>query len=141
MKADQEALLRSRTWHARDWSADRLEWDFPAWRMPQLEAHLSLEPCHPAGGRAADRLERGPAGLGAVPVATRTLSESGAVGPWRRDQVELFSISKLITCMMEPDDEWLCMDFHFNTGALARPLFLELLTQSRLALQKLRYAP
>ncbi len=96
-----------------------------------------LEPCHPAGGRAADRLERGPAGLGAVPVATRTLSESGAVGPWRRDQVELFSISKLITCMMEPDDEWLCMDFHFNTGEVTRPVLRDFQTQVCLAMQKL----
>ena len=63
------------------------------------------------------------------------------MGPWRRDQVELFSISKLITCMMEPDDEWLCMDFHFNTGELTRPLFLQLLTQSRLAMQKLPCPP
>ena len=82
-------------------------------------------------------MERGPAGLGAVPVATRTLSESGAVGPWRRDQVELFSISKLITCMMEPDDEWLCMDFHFNTGEVTRPVLRDFLTQVCLAMQKL----
>ena len=64
-------------------------------------------------------------------MATRALSESGAFGPWRRHQVELFSISKLITCMMEPDDEWLCMDFHFNTGELTRPLSYELLTLER----------
>ena len=28
LEADHKALLRSRMWHSRDWSADRLDWDF-----------------------------------------------------------------------------------------------------------------
>ena len=49
-------------------------------------------------------------------IGTRTLSESGTVGGWRREQVELFCISKLINCMLESDEEFICMDFHFATG-------------------------
>ncbi len=52
-----------------------------------------------------------------VSIGTRTLSESGTVGGWRREQVELFCISKLINCMLESDEEFICMDFHFATGA------------------------
>jgi len=52
-----------------------------------------------------------------VSIGTRTLSESGTVGAWRREQVELFCISKLINCMLESDEEFICMDFHFATGA------------------------
>ena len=53
-----------------------------------------------------------------VSIGTRTLSESGTVGTWRREQVELFCISKLINCVLESDEEFIVMDFHFATGAL-----------------------
>ena len=59
----------------------------------------------------------GPGGPGSVGIGTRTLSESGTVGTWRRAQVELFCISKLINCVLESDEEFICMDFHFATGA------------------------
>lgn len=52
-----------------------------------------------------------------VSIGTRTLSESGTVGHWRREQVELFCISKLINCVLESDEEFIVMDFHFATGA------------------------
>lgn len=40
-----------------------------------------------AGGRALEGQGAGPSGTGVVSVGTRTLSESGTVGDWRRDQV------------------------------------------------------
>ena len=46
----------------------------------------------------------------------RTLSEAGTVGDWDREQVELFCLSHLIHCMLEPDEEFVSMDFHFAVG-------------------------
>ena len=71
-----------------------------------------------SGGRAADGLGSGPAGCGAVSVGTRTLSESGTVGPWQREQVELFCISRLLNCMLENDDEFVFLDCAFAVGTL-----------------------
>ena len=42
-----------------------------------------------AGGRAMEGQGPGPSGPGVVSIGTRTLSESGTVGGWRRDQVLL----------------------------------------------------
>ncbi len=42
-----------------------------------------------AGGRAMEGQGPGPSGTGVVSIGTRTLSESGTVGGWRRDQVQL----------------------------------------------------
>ena len=68
------------------------------------------------GGRAREPAEAGPAGAGAVAVGTRALSEVGTVGHWRRDQVELFCISRLITSQIECDEEFVFMDAHFAVG-------------------------
>ncbi len=40
-----------------------------------------------SGGRAAEAAGAGPGGSGAVAIGTRALSESGAMGEWRREQV------------------------------------------------------
>lgn len=40
-----------------------------------------------AGGRSKEGAGAGPAGTGVVAVGTRTLSESGTVGSWAREQV------------------------------------------------------
>jgi hypothetical protein len=64
-----------------------------------------------AGGRATEGEGVGPLGTGVVAVGTRTLSEAGTVGSWSREQVELFCISKLINCVLETDEEFVCMDF------------------------------
>lgn len=69
-----------------------------------------------AGGRILERSEVGPDGPGVITVGTRTLSESGTVGQWDRQQVELFCISKLINCVLESDEEFIIMDFHFAVG-------------------------
>ena len=58
----------------------------------------------------------GPNGAGVVSVGVRTLNESGTVGSWNREQVELFCISKLINCVLEPDEEFALLDFHFAVG-------------------------
>ncbi|KAG7669392.1 hypothetical protein Ndes2526B_g05713 [Nannochloris sp. 'desiccata'] len=70
-----------------------------------------------AGGRALESPGVvGPSGHGVVAVGTRTLSESGTVGAWSREQVELFCISRLINCVLEANEEFTCMDFHFAVG-------------------------
>ena len=67
-----------------------------------------------AGGRALEEKGMvGPRGHGSVAVGTRALSESGTVGEWEREQVELFCISRLINCILEANEEFICMDFHF----------------------------
>ena len=68
------------------------------------------------GGRAVEGVGPGPSGCGAVAVGTRTLSESGTVGKWSRDQTELFVISKLLNCVLEADEEFAYMDCQFAVG-------------------------
>ena len=62
------------------------------------------------GGRIREQ-ESAP---GAVTVGVRTLSEAGSVGGFSREQVELFCVSNLISCVLDCDEEFLCMDFHFT---------------------------
>jgi hypothetical protein len=33
---------------------------------------------------------------------------------WGVEQVELFCVGNLINCVLEADEEFLCMDFHFT---------------------------
>eukprot|EP00249_Psilotum_nudum_P024970 c29336_g1_i1 orf=853-4701(-) len=63
-----------------------------------------------AGGRARETTNAS----GAVAVGVRTLSEGGTVGGFTREQVELFCVSHLMNCVLEADEEFLCMDFHFT---------------------------
>lgn len=78
--------------------------------------HTMNEPCNAMlrvvapGGRSAEDARSG----GAVAVGTRTLSESGCMADFSREQVELFCVSNLINCMMESDEEFLTMDLHFS---------------------------
>ena len=65
------------------------------------------------GGRANNGEGVGPNGSGVVGVGVRTLNEAGTVADWSREQVELFCISKLINCVLEPDEEFVFLDFHF----------------------------
>ncbi len=65
------------------------------------------------GGRSCEKGGVGPSGSSVVSIGTRTLSESGTVGHWKREQVELFCISKLVNCVLEASDEMIYMDFHF----------------------------
>ncbi|KAH7434480.1 hypothetical protein KP509_06G019300 [Ceratopteris richardii] len=62
------------------------------------------------GGRARETAEAS----GSVTVGMRTLSEAGSVGTFQREQVELFCVNNLINCVLEADEEFLCMDFHFT---------------------------
>ncbi|KAL4457809.1 hypothetical protein ABPG75_012674 [Micractinium tetrahymenae] len=79
-----------------------------------------------AGGRATEGQGAGRLGAGVMALGTRTLSEAGTVGAWSREQVELFCISKLINCVLETDEEFVCMDFHFavSDGGVASVLQL-----------------
>ena len=81
-----------------------------------------------AGGRALEEKGVvGPHGHGSIAVGTRTLSESGTVGDWDRAQVELFCISRLINCVLEANEEFICMDFHFAVGDGGMAAVLQLL--------------
>lgn len=81
-----------------------------------------------AGGRALEAPGVvGENGHGVVSVGTRTLSESGTVGAWSREQVELFCISRLINCVLEASEEFICMDFHFAVGDGGLSAVLQLL--------------
>ncbi|KAK9797772.1 hypothetical protein WJX73_010222 [Symbiochloris irregularis] len=68
------------------------------------------------GGRIVDSDQVGPAGIGAVVIGTRTMSESGTVGDFTREQIELFSLSELVTCMLEAEGEYISMDSTFSSG-------------------------
>lgn len=67
------------------------------------------------------RVQEDPTSGGAVAIGVRTLSEGGTVGGYAREQVELFCVSNMINCILEADEEFICMDFHFTTrhGGLA----------------------
>jgi len=66
------------------------------------------------GGRSLEGLHSG--GIGAVSVGTRALAESGDVGEWKRDQTEIFCLSRLINCLIEANEEFIYIDFHFAVG-------------------------
>lgn len=78
--------------------------------------HTLNEPCNAMlrvvapGGRSMEDVKSG----GAVAVGTRTLSEGGCVADYSREQIELFCVSNLINCMLESDEEFVTMDFHFS---------------------------
>ncbi|KAG0577820.1 hypothetical protein KC19_5G184500 [Ceratodon purpureus] len=80
------------------------------YKMTQNEARGGVLRLVVAGGRAQEK----PGASGAVAVGVRTLSEGGAVGGFSREQVELFCVGNLINCVLEADEEFLCMDFHFT---------------------------
>lgn len=65
-----------------------------------------------AGGRALE----GAGEFGAVSIGTRALSEAGTVAQWGREQVELFCVSRLINCVLEAEEEFITMEFHFAVG-------------------------
>ncbi|KAK3240438.1 hypothetical protein CYMTET_49716 [Cymbomonas tetramitiformis] len=90
------------------------------------------------GGRAMEDLEAGPMGFGSVAVGVRTLSEAGTVGGWEREQVELFCLHHLINCVLEADEEFTAMDFHFAVGEGGMRAVLELL---HLILESPRWDP
>ncbi|CAK9857354.1 unnamed protein product [Sphagnum jensenii] len=80
------------------------------YKITQNEAKGGVLRLVVAGGRAQEK----PGASGAVAVGVRTLSEGGAVGSFSREQVELFCVGNLINCVLEADEEFLCMDFHFT---------------------------
>ncbi|CAM6021170.1 unnamed protein product [Sphagnum balticum] len=80
------------------------------YKITQNEAKGGVLRLVVAGGRAQEK----PGASGAVAVGVRTLSEGGAVGSFSREQVELFCVGNLINCILEADEEFLCMDFRFT---------------------------
>eukprot|EP00237_Pycnococcus_provasolii_P000043 CAMPEP_0119197254 /NCGR_PEP_ID=MMETSP1316-20130426/13197_1 /TAXON_ID=41880 /ORGANISM="Pycnococcus provasolii, Strain RCC2336" /LENGTH=1235 /DNA_ID=CAMNT_0007193039 /DNA_START=21 /DNA_END=3730 /DNA_ORIENTATION=+ len=92
----------------------------------QLSAN---EPCGAAlrlvftGGRCRES-QSAPS---SVSVGARALSETGCVGPWSREQVELYSVSRLINCSLEVDEEFACLDVHFAVSGEGLRGVMELL--------------
>lgn len=52
---------------------------------------------------------------GAMAVGARTMQEGGAVGPWTREQVELFCVDHLMMVEINCNEEYLTFDFTFPT--------------------------
>ena len=50
-------------------------------------------------------------------IGARALTESGAVGSFAREQIELFCISELVSCFLDTDEEFLFLDAAFSSGA------------------------
>eukprot|EP01018_Ginkgo_biloba_P028527 Gb_13236 [translate_table: standard] len=80
------------------------------YKITQNEAKGGVMRLVVSGGRASETAEA----CGAVAVGVRTLSESGTVGSFSREQVELFSVNHLINCTLEANEEFIYMDFHFT---------------------------
>ncbi|XP_024530004.1 stromal processing peptidase, chloroplastic [Selaginella moellendorffii] len=80
------------------------------YKITQNEAKGGVMRLVVAGGRARETSDAS----GAVAVGVRTFSEGGVVGGYSREQVELFCVTKLINCVLEADEEFMCMDFHFT---------------------------
>lgn len=78
-------------------------------------------PCHCAMALTVCSTHAVHCSAGAIMVGTRAVSESGAVGSWRREQLELFCISRLINCSVEATEEQVVMDFSFPVGTPHRP--------------------
>eukprot|EP00850_Spirogloea_muscicola_P018683 SM000174S03338 [mRNA] locus=s174:45802:51599:- [translate_table: standard] len=93
------------------------------YKMTKNEAKGGVLRLVSAGGRAQ---ELG-AQSGAVAVGVRALSEGGAVGTYSREQVELFCVGNLINCLLEADEEFMCMDFHFTMREGGMPATFQLL--------------
>lgn len=80
------------------------------YKVSQNEAKGGVLRLVVSGGRAKET----PDARGAVIVGVRTLSESGRVDGFSREQVELFCVNHLINCALESTEEFICMEFHFN---------------------------
>ncbi|KAH9302963.1 hypothetical protein KI387_014546, partial [Taxus chinensis] len=80
------------------------------YKVSQNEAKGGVLRLVVSGGRAIEI----PGAQGAVIVGVRTLSESGRVDGFSREQVELFCVNHLINCALESTEEFICMEFHFN---------------------------
>jgi len=75
------------------------------------------------GGRSADTLEE----LGAAMVGVRTISESGAVSDFSREQIELFAVSNLISVHLDLNLEFSYVDASFSMTDNGMTAVLELL--------------
>jgi predicted Zn-dependent peptidase len=65
------------------------------------------------GGRDAE--QKHGLKLGSMAVGARTMQEGGAVGPWTREQVELFCVDHLMMVEINCNEESLTFDFTFPT--------------------------
>ncbi|GAA0138514.1 metalloprotease [Lithospermum erythrorhizon] len=80
------------------------------YKISEHEAKCGVMRLVVSGGRAAETFDS----KGAVIVGVRTLSESGRVGNFSREQVELFCVNHLINCSLESSEEFICMEFRFT---------------------------
>mmetsp|Transcript_25041 Transcript_25041/g.74491 ORF Transcript_25041/g.74491 Transcript_25041/m.74491 type:complete len:1413 (-) Transcript_25041:44-4282(-) len=75
------------------------------------------------GGRTADLREE----LGATMVGIRTISESGAVSTFSREQIELFAVSNLMSVHLDVNAEFVYIDASFSMTDNGLVAVLELL--------------
>jgi len=75
------------------------------------------------GGRSADSLDE----LGASMVGVRTISESGAVSNFSREQIELFAVSNLMSVHLDLNQEFSYVDASFTMSDNGLVSVLELL--------------
>eukprot|EP00929_Paragymnodinium_shiwhaense_P123816 TRINITY_DN9810_c1_g1_i2.p1 TRINITY_DN9810_c1_g1~~TRINITY_DN9810_c1_g1_i2.p1 ORF type:complete len:1528 (-),score=512.78 TRINITY_DN9810_c1_g1_i2:225-4733(-) len=75
------------------------------------------------GGRSADSMDE----LGAAMVGIRTISESGAVSDFSREQIELFAVSNLVSVHLDLSMEFSYVDASFSMGDNGLVAVLELL--------------
>lgn len=75
------------------------------------------------GGRASDPDEE----LGASMVGVRTISESGAVSDYTREQIELFAVSNMMSVHMDCNQEFTFVDSTFTVSESGFVAVLELL--------------
>ena len=54
-----------------------------------------------------------------VTIGTRALSESGAVGNFAREQIELYCVSELVNCFLDTDEEFLYLDCSCSSGLVS----------------------
>jgi len=75
------------------------------------------------GGRSADQADE----LGAATVGVRTISESGAVSDFSREQIELFAVSNMMSVHLDLNLEFSFVDATFSMAENGLVAVLELL--------------
>lgn len=88
-----------------------------AWlRSANEPAGASLRLSSSAGGRASEPAAPGPAGVGALALGARALSEVGGCLSHSREELELFAMDRLLTFSVDAGDDSLQLDAHVAVG-------------------------
>lgn len=100
-----------------------------ALKSPKRSGRCCMRVACPGGRAIEHRPEVGQIAMGPMPGAVAlgaaTLQEGGAIGPWSREQVELFCIDNLIGVYVQAEEGALYVDFVFPSETL--PFVLQIL--------------